>query len=369
MSPSDTANDKEVIMMLLCMSAFIDYLAADEVVLLEQFVGEPAQVSAHHTVKLAYESRNSIAEQARQTKIALPELKSDMKKRTAEFLPEGEVAEMSEERKEWLRAVPLNNDACERRFGITAEEHRKKPNESWAMSEATTLAQTNKPFDYIEQLPATEEKKDEMWRKARDEQKREQERAKADWEDMKARKREKVKKTIEEAQRRERKAAKERAEFKDVEPINTQEELEEHLNEIQDGDVRKAFLRDQIRNWQSKGATRNELNFSRGSAKAMKAKLVEYLNKRLSAAMLAKPSVPKSRKHRAPAASEAPKPEKKAKTGLSAKSSKSKKETVPAKPKAKAKATPSKRGREASHKPKPSKASVKPKPKKRAKTE
>lgn len=295
----DTSNVTEVMMFLMSMPAFYEYLEPAEAEGVEQSIGPTSKVCAHKTVKLAYESRKSIEEQVRQVKLVLPALCDDITKRAAEFLPGGKIAELSPEERKSLSAVPLNNDASERTFGIMTEEQRRKPNESLATSEAQMLAQTNDPFGYIDKRSETE--KDEIWLRAREEQKNEKQRARIAMEEMQAKKREKMKKKIEDAKRREEKAANEKAEYDGVEPINTKEDLQEHLTAISEDAVRAAFLRDQIKNWHSKGVTHQQLPLGRGGARELKRRLSRFLAERVAAVVapvVAKPvheaSVPAS---------------------------------------------------------------------------
>lgn len=308
----DSSNVVEVAMALMGMSAFIAYLDAEDVAHIETMIGSVAAVDAHASVKLVYLSRHTLTEQARQLKIIAADLATDIAHRTKEFQPGGSLAEMTPEDKKRLSAVPLNNDMCERPFGLVGGEQKQKPNETLATSEATALAKINAPFEYIAERPV--EEKNAIWKKSRQEQKKEQERNREHIERMQAQKREKIQKLIEAAKKRESKAAAEQAEFKDVTPINTVEELQEHLAGCDEA-VKLDVLRDQIRNWNSKGVPKSKLSIGKDNKpEALQKKLEAYLEVRLDQVMAEAPADPPAKKRQASADSHAPNAAKRSKT-------------------------------------------------------
>lgn len=303
MRPQDTTNVTEVLMFLMAMPAFADCLSAEEQATVEQYIGQVSKADAHATVKLVYGSRKSMPEQKRQALIVIQPLKKDIIKRTADVQS---FDRMSEDQTERLEAAPLDNDAAESSFAIVKEQQRLKPNENLATSEALMLAQINDPFGYIGDR--TPEEKAAIWTRAREEEKKEIQRSKEALQELKAKKVEKMKKMIEDAKRREAKADKAQNEFKDTEPIHTREELDELLETMADSELRSAFLRDQIRNWNSKGVSTAELAIGKdGDTKRvtqLQEKLAHYLDKRLSAMLLdsaVKDQRPKRKQHALPA--------------------------------------------------------------------
>lgn len=290
---------------MMGMSAFVEYLQPEEVSTMEKAIGPVAAIDAHPSVKLVYSSRPTLTEQARQLKIIAADLAQDIQQRTQAFQVGGEIAEMLPEEKKRLSAMPLNNDMCERPLGLVGEEQKQKPNEKLATSEATAMAKINKPFEYIAQRPVEEKK--QIWRKSRQEQKKEAERNKEHIERMQAQKREKIRKLIEAAKKRESKAAAEQAEYKDEQPINTSEELQEHLAGLDEA-VKLDVLRDQIKNWNSKGVAKSKLSIGKdkNNAEALQKKLEAYLDSKLDAVMVAVDEQPENKKRQGSADSREP---------------------------------------------------------------
>lgn len=294
MKVKDSGNDKEMMMMLLSTRVFTEYLSKDELEIMATFIGPASAVNAHPSVKLAYNSRSTLQKQAEQLKIVSPALSEDLQTRTKAFQPGGRYAVMTHEEKKRLSRVPLNNDASERPLGLVGEEQRSKPNERLATSEATAMAKINDPWSYIAER--TEEEKDEIWVKARAEEKIETERRKQELAKMEREKQEKMRKTIDAAKLREAKQAKTEAEFKDEEPINTVEELQEHLAGLDDS-VKTDVLRDQIRNWNSKGVTKKEIAIGADDKpEQLQNKLERFLERKLTKAMEARPEPPKRKR-------------------------------------------------------------------------
>jgi hypothetical protein len=271
--PTDTANGAEFLICVLGIAECAAFFDATTTKALVEAIRPDDQSGAHYSVRLLFESRDSMPAQVRVAHVIVPPLAADIQTREASYLPGGELAEMKDEQKQRIQTAPLTNDRQEAPFGMFDEFQRQAPNESPELSADRTVARLNKPFDYIRSRPVDEKRA--IWRNARKRTREKEAEQQDKRQKLMHEKVEKMKEVIEAGEEKERKHNELLAKYRVFEPINTTEELHDLLADIECKEDRELILKEQIRMWNTKGVA-DKMSL-RGGEKALKKTLIAHL--------------------------------------------------------------------------------------------
>lgn len=170
----------------------------------------------------------TLEEQVRQAKIVIPAMVSAVKDYVQDYLFGGKFGDPPPQLLEACKHIKPNNDAQERCFGIVDFRVHKHPNESTEMTDARLKNKINKPEEELaKQSPAARQK---SWKGARAEFNRRKPIEKQRREEYAQARMRAVEEKEQKNERKTSKKKKKEAEFKAVQVVRTQEQLDKLLH-------------------------------------------------------------------------------------------------------------------------------------------
>ena len=161
---------------------------------------------------------------------------------------------------------------------MTEEMKRSAPNEQHHTSEARAIARVNKPLTSTAMTELTEPQRAESWKAALRLSRQIEEERPAKEAKLLQQKVENVREAMADAERKERKEAEQKAKYAQTKLHEQVEELDNLLDDIEDGEIRVDILRDQLGAWNTRKSGR-KLALS-GSESVLRKRLTKFLHDR-----------------------------------------------------------------------------------------